>query len=196
MYRAAFGECRFDVLQKQMEKWESGEMEMQVKREHLDIMKLQEKMDRIVFDYIDTSNNYRKAMRELNQLYTQVISFYKDFIDERADEIPPSNTYWFLFIDCSAKLCFFLASAIYYASNELQDTPKTVEKLLETAALILPNIDQEDNEAFLTAIFELYKEIVVDETKTVRLRDGVLAQKGNVTQCLQQFKQFVQVENN
>lgn len=171
-------------------------MKMQVKREHLDIMELQEKMDRIVFDYIDTSNNYRKAMRDLNQLYTQVTSFYKDYMDEYTDEIPPSNTYWFLFIDCSAKLCYFLAASIYYASNELQETPETVEKLLETAARILPNIDQEDNEAFLTAIFDLYTEIVADDTKVVRLRDEVLVQKGNVTQCLQQFKQFVQVENN
>ena len=179
-----------------MEKWESGEMKMQVKREHLDIMELQEKMDRIVFDYIDTSNNYRKAMRDLNQLYTQVTSFYKDYMDEYTDEIPPSNTYWFLFIDCSAKLCYFLAASIYYASNELQETPQKVEQLLETAARCLPNLEQEENEEFLKAIFNLYAEIVADETQTVQLRDEVLEQNGNVTQCLKHFKQVAQLENN
>jgi len=40
-------------------------MEIQVIRDHLDIVKLQEKMNAIVFDYLDTSNNYTKAMRSL-----------------------------------------------------------------------------------------------------------------------------------
>lgn len=190
------GESRNGVLQKQMEKWESGKMEIQVKRDHLDIVKLQEEMDSVVFDYIDTSSNYKKAARELNQMHTQVTTFYKDFIAGRAGEIPPSNTYWFLFIDCSAKLCFFLATAIYYSSNELQETPIKVEKLLETAARTLPNINQEENEEFLTAVFALYTEVVADETKTVALREEVLAQKGTVTKCLQQLKQFVEVEIN
>ena len=171
-------------------------MKVQVKREHLDIMKLQDKMDRIVFDYIDTSNNYRKAISELNQLYTQVTAFYKEFTDGCADEMPPSNTYWFLFIDCSAKLCYFLASSIYYASNELQETPEKVAVLLETAARILPNHEQEENELFLKEIFNLYSEVVADESKTERLRNEVIAHKGNVTYCLEQFKQIVQVETN
>ena len=166
-------------------------MEIQVIREHLDIVKLQEKMNSIVFDYIDTSNNYKKAMRELDQLYTQVTAFYKDFIDGRAGEIPSTNTYWYLFIDCSAKLCYFLALSTYYASNELQKTPAKVEKLLETAARTLPNIEQEENEEFLTAVFALYTEIVEDAQKTVTLREEVLARKGSVQDCLQQFKQFV-----
>lgn len=177
-----------------METWESGEMEIQVIREHLDIVKLQEKVNGIVFDNMDTSNNYRKAMRDLNQIYTQVTTFYKDFIDGRDGEIPPANTYWYLFIDCSAKLCYFLATATYYASNELQKTPEKVEKLLEAAARTLPNIDQEENEEFLTAVLSLYTEIVGDESKMILLREEVLAQKGNVKHCLQQFKDFVDIE--
>lgn len=196
MYRTAIGEAGMAFCKNKWEKWESEEMEIQVKRDHLDIVKLQEKMDSIVFDYLDTSSNYRKATRELNQIYTQVTSFYKDFITGRAGEIPPSNTYWFLFIDCSAKLCFFLATAIYYSSNELQETPIKVEKLLEIAARSLPNIHQEENEEFLTAVFTLYTEVVGDETKTNTLREEVLAQKGAVTNCLQHFKQFVGFEIN
>ena len=177
-----------------MELWESGEMKVQVKREHLDIMKLQDKMDSIVFDYIDTSNNYKKAISELNQLYTQVTAFYKDYVDGCAEDMPPSNTYWFLFIDCSAKLSYFLASSIYYASNELQDTPEKVVTLLETAARILPNHEQEENEVFLTEILNLYAEVVADESKANRLRNEVIAHKGNVNHCLEQFKQIVQLE--
>lgn len=52
-------------------------MEIQVIRDHLDIVKLQEKMNAIVFDYLDTSNNYPKAMRGLNPLYSQVTTYYK-----------------------------------------------------------------------------------------------------------------------
>ncbi|KOS67916.1 hypothetical protein AEA09_04670 [Lysinibacillus contaminans] len=169
-------------------------MEIQVIRDHLDIVKLQDKMNSIVFDYIDTSNNYRKAMKELNQMYMQVTTFYKDYIDGRNGEIPSTNTYWYLFIDCSAKLCYFLATAIYYSSNELQKTPVKVEKLLETAARTLPNIEQEESEEFLTAILSLYAEIVGDDPKTTLLCEDVLTQKGNVKQCLQQFKQFVDIE--
>lgn len=178
------------------ETWESGEMEIQVIREHLDIVKLQEKMDNIVFDNIDTSNNYKKAMRELSQIYTQVTTFYKDFIDGHAGELPPKSTYWYLFIDCSAKLCYFLALATYYASNELQTTPLKVEKLLETAARTLPNIEKEENEEFLTAVFALYTEVVADEPKIVTLREEVRTRKGTVQDCLQQFKQFVDSEIN
>ncbi|MFJ7950046.1 hypothetical protein ACIQZG_00800 [Lysinibacillus sp. NPDC096418] len=169
-------------------------MEIQVIREHLDIVKLQEKVNSIVFDNIDTSDNYRKAMRDLNQIYTQVTTFYKDFIDGHDGEIPPANTYWYLFIDCSAKLCYFLATATYYASNELQKTPEKVEKLLEAAARTLPNIEQEENEEFLTAILSLHAEISDDEIKTTLLREEVLKQKGTVKQCLQYFKQFVYLE--
>ena len=171
-------------------------MEIQVIREHVDIVRLQEKMNSIVFDCIDTSNNYRKAMRDLNQIYTQVTTFYKDFIDGRDGELPPANTYWYLFIDCSAKLCYFLATATYYASNELQKTPEKIAKLLETAARILPNIEQEENEEFLTAVLSLHTEIIGDGSKTALLQEEVLAQKGNVKNCLQQFKDFVDIELN
>lgn len=182
------------TFRKQMRTSESGKMEIQVIRDHLDIVKLQEKMNNIVFDYLDTSNNYPKAMRELNPLYTQVTTFYKNYVDERAGEIPSANTYWHLFIDCCAKLCYFLAASTYYSSNALQKTPEKVEQLLTIAAFSLPSIEQEENEQLLLAIFTLYSEVVEDEEKTTSLRNVVLEQKGAVKQCLQQFKLFVDKE--
>ncbi|MGN4124346.1 hypothetical protein ACMGD3_04895 [Lysinibacillus sphaericus] len=169
-------------------------MEIQVIRDHLDIVKLQDKMNSIVFDYLDTSNNYTKAMRGLKPLYAQVTTFYKEHVDGLAGELPTANTYWHLFIDCSAKLCYFLAASTYYATNELQKTPDKVERLLAIAAYSLPSIEQEENEEFLTAIFALYHEVVGDDEKTTLLREGVLAQKGDVKQCLHQFKVFVEKE--
>ncbi|MGE7090976.1 hypothetical protein ACQKII_05840 [Lysinibacillus sp. NPDC048646] len=169
-------------------------MEIQVIRDHLDIVKLQDKMNSIVFDYLDTSNNYTKAMRELKPLYLQVITYYKEHVDGLAGEVPTANTYWHLFIDCSAKLSYFLAAATYYSTNELQKMPDKVERLLTIAAYSLPSIEQEENEGFLTAIFALYREVVGDDGKTTALREGVLAQKGAVKQCLQQFKLFVDKE--
>lgn len=173
---------------------ESGKMEIQVIRDHLDIVKLQQKMNDIVFDYLDTSNNYPKAMRGLNPLYTQVTTYYKEYLDNRAGELPSANTYWHLFIDCCAKLCYFLAVSTYYSSNELQKTPEKVEQLLTIAAYSLPSIDQEENEQLLSAIFALYSEVVKDEEKTVSLRNAVHEQKGAVKQCMQQFKLFVEHE--
>ena len=169
-------------------------MEIQVIRDHLDIVKLQEKMNSIVFDYLDTSNNYTKAMRSLTPLYTQVTTFYKEYLGARAGELPKANTYWHLFIDCSAKLCYFLAASIFYASNELQKTPEKVESLLTIAAYSLPSIEQEENEEFLTAIFALYGDVVEDHEKVSALRDDVLAQQGEAKQCLQRFKLFVEKE--
>lgn len=174
--------------------WESGKMEIQVIRDHLDIVKLQEKMDSIVFDYLDTSNNYMKAMRELKPLYTQVTTFFKEYVDGRAGELPSTNTYWHLFLDNSAKLCYFLAMAIYYSSNELQKTPEKVERLLEIAARSLPSIEQEENEEFLTAILSMYTEVIGDDAKSALLREDVLLQKGNTINCLEKFKQFVDEE--
>ena len=182
------------TFRKQMRTWESGKMEIQVIRDHLDIVKLQEKMDAIVFDYLDTSNNYPKAMRELNPLYIQVTTFYKEYVANRVGEIPDANTYWHLFIDCSAKLCYFLAASIYYSSNALQKTPEKVEQLLTIAAYSLPSIEQEENAQILSAIFALYSEVVNDDEKADSLKNTVLDQKGSVKQCLQHFNQFVDKE--
>lgn len=169
-------------------------MEIQVIRDHLDIVKLQEKMNAIVFDYLDTSNNYPKAMRELTPLYTQVTTYYKEYIDQRAGELPSANTYWHLFIDCCAKLCYFLAASTYYSSNALQKTPEKVECLLTIAAYSLPSIEQEENEQLLTDILALLAEVLEDEEKTTTIRDEVLSQKGDVKNCLKQFKLFVDQE--
>ena len=177
-----------------MRTWERGKMEIQVIREHLDIVKLQEKMNSIVFDYLDTSSHYTKAMRALTPLYTQATTFFKEYIESKAGELPKANTYWHLFIDCSAKLCYFLAASIYYSSNELQKTPEKVERLLAIAASSLPSIEQEENEEFLSAIFALYSDVVEDQDKVAALRENVLAQKGDAKQCLQQFKVFVEKE--
>ncbi|MEE3805797.1 hypothetical protein V2H29_02420 [Lysinibacillus fusiformis] len=169
-------------------------MEIQVIRDHLDIVKLQEKMNAIVFDYLDTSNNYPKAMRGLNPLYSQVTTYYKEYVDHRSGELPSANTYWHLFIDCCAKLCYFLAASTYYSSNALQKTPEKVERLLTIAAYSLPGIEQEENELLLTDIFALLKEVLEDEEKMTTIRNEVLAQKGDVKQCLEQFKAFVDEE--
>ncbi|MFJ7646260.1 hypothetical protein ACIQ1H_01855 [Lysinibacillus sp. NPDC097279] len=171
-------------------------MEIQVIREHLDIVKLQEKMNSTVFDYLDTSNNYTKAMRALTHLYTQATTFYKEYLVAKAGELPKANTYWHLFIDCSAKLCYFLAASTYYSSNELQKTPEKVGRLLTIAARSLPSIEQEENEELLAAIIALYGEVIKDDDKVAALREEVLAQKGDVKQCLQQFKWFVEKESN
>lgn len=169
-------------------------MEIQVIRDHLDIVKLQEKMNAIVFDYLDTSNNYPKAMRELNPLYIQVTTYYKEYINQRAGELPKANTYWHLFIDCCAKLCYFLAASTYYSSNALQETPEKVEHLLTIAAYSLPSIEQEENEQLLEDIMALLTEVLEDEEKATKIRNEVLSQKGEVKQCLQQFKLFVDQE--
>ncbi|CAM5439311.1 putative protein OS=Lysinibacillus sphaericus OX=1421 GN=LYSIN_00363 PE=4 SV=1 [Lysinibacillus sphaericus] len=54
-------------------------MEIQVIRDHLDIVKLQEKMNSIVFDYLDTSNNYTKAM-DLNAFIYTGYYVYKEYL--------------------------------------------------------------------------------------------------------------------
>lgn len=101
-----------------------------------------------------------------------------------------------MFIDCSAKLCYFLAASTFYSSNALQKTPDKIEKLLHIAATSLPSIDQEENEQLLTDIFALMSEVVEDKEKVTTLRNEVLVQKGDVKQCLQQFKLFVDHEMN
>lgn len=169
-------------------------MEIQVIRDHLDIVKLQEKMNAIVFDYLDTSNNYPKAMRELNPLYIQVTTYYKEYVNQRAGELPKANTYWHLFIDCCAKLCYFLGASTYYSSNALQKTPEKVEHLLKIATYSLPSIEQEENEQLLEDIIALLTEVLEDEEQATIIRNEVLSQKGEVKQCLQQFKLFVDQE--
>ncbi|MEG0261207.1 MAG: hypothetical protein RR651_15165, partial [Lysinibacillus sp.] len=71
-------------------------MGIQIIGDHLDIVALQEKMNGIVFDYMDTSNNHEKAVKELKPMFVQVTSFYKSYVDNREGELPTANTYWHL----------------------------------------------------------------------------------------------------
>ncbi len=69
------------------------------------LAQLQEKVDEIIFDYIDTSKNWGKAYKGLNNLFQQTVQFYEKYVDE--NNIPEANVYWTLFLDVVGRLIYF-----------------------------------------------------------------------------------------
>ena len=54
-------------------------MEVKVKGEYMDLLAMKEKMDVIVFDYIDTSHHWLRALKGLSTLLNQATKFYKSY---------------------------------------------------------------------------------------------------------------------
>ncbi|CAM5195404.1 Dimeric dUTPase (All-alpha-NTP-PPase superfamily) OS=Ureibacillus acetophenoni OX=614649 GN=SAMN05877842_102309 PE=4 SV=1 [Ureibacillus acetophenoni] len=152
--------------------------QIEVKNGLINVAQLQEKVDEIIFDYIDTSKNWAKAHKGLNNLYQQTVRFFVDYVDNQNGSIPKGNVYWTLFAEIVARITYFKT----LAERHLKDlqTDVDVENIIKgysAAANCLPNVKVIKEHDLLDEISESFEEI--------HLQDGV---KGN-------FKQSI-IENN
>lgn len=151
--------------------------QIEIKNNLLKVTQLQDKVDEIVFDYIDTSKNWGKAYKGLNNLFQQTVQFYGKYVNEHG--IPNTNVYWSLFLDVVGRLIYFKT----LAEKHLTDlkTDEDVENIIEgfvVAANCLSNVTENNEHNLLDEISESFEEI--------QLLDGV---KGK-------FKQAIVDKNN
>ncbi|MCM3720822.1 GTPase [Solibacillus isronensis] len=160
-------------------------MTIEMKNDLLNLPSLQLKMDRIVFENIDTKPNWSKAFEQLDELLHKVANNFNDYIARNNGELPSSNTYWILYMDITSKLLYFtgLAHANLIAKDDA-DACAHVIKLYELSASCIPNAHIESNEELLSEIEKSIHQLNEEEVK--------LTVADNVEQCIKAFKQFAE----
>lgn len=163
-------------------------MEIKLESKLLDIIDMKERMDVIVFDYMDTSNNWSKAYKELDHIFTQLCDFYKEYVSNRDGEIPSSfsnltaNTYWTLFANLTAGLAYFKALASYELQCEQgkEINCLEIEQLLLIAGYGNSIIEEEsENESadLVKEVLELYRKLPIQSEKIAEFEKTVNSNK-------------------
>lgn len=160
-------------------------MQIQVTNNMLNIGILQEKLDRIVFESIDTTQNWEKALTGLEQLHTQVVDYFREIGSRSEEVLPKTNTYWLLFLNSAAKVVYFYHVAKQHITTAIDETMK--QQLIANfiaASCILPNNLAEDNEELMNEIEKSIQQL--DPTVTLSRTANQL------TDCLKAFEKYTE----
>ena len=158
-------------------------MNLKFKLNELDIISMQEQVDEIVFNYIDTSVNYEQAYKQIAPKLDEAMQFVQRYLQANSLETPPSNTYWMLFAGLVSKLAYFKAYTMWKLQHGSQDE---MNRLFIASAYVLPNKETEANEEILEDIaaqYTVFQQQNGEET-LVDLHKQALAQKLTPTDCL------------
>lgn len=161
-------------------------MNSTVKVKELDIISIQEQVDEIIFNHIDTAANYQEAYKVFAQKLDEMLQFLQRYLQANKLDVPPSNTYWTLFAGLASKLMYFKAYTMWKLDH---GKVEEMNELFIASACVLPNKETEAAEEILEdisanyAAFQKEKEL----TPVINLHDDVLAKKLTTTQCLTQI---------
>ncbi len=165
--------------------------QIEVKKGLINVAQLQGKVDELIFDYIDTSKNYGKAFKGLNNLFQQTVKFYVSYINEHKGSIPEGNVYWTLFADVTARLIYFKCISEKQLTN-LQ-TDEDVENTLEgylVAANCLPNTGSITERFLLDEISESYEEIILLDGVKGRFKQSIIEKNNSIRNNLTHLYQY------
>ncbi|KGR74984.1 hypothetical protein [Ureibacillus manganicus] len=157
--------------------------QLEIKNDLLNVAQLQEKVDEIIFDYIDTSQNWGKAFKGLNNLFQQTLQFFVKYVDENG--IPNANVYWSLYLDVVGRLVYFKT----LAERNLSDlkTDEDVDNFIEgfeVAANCLPHENLNDEHELLDEICESYEGIQLFEGERGKFKKSILEKNTSMTGSL------------
>ena len=149
----------------------------------LNLADLQQKMEEIVFDYIDSKPNWEKAYMLLDEMLEQTTRYFVDQVQDKG-ELPQPSVYWTLFTELNAKLIYFTTLALKNREKKSSGiTNEVLANRFETAAECLVNIHTEENEEFVKEIQATFEE-VSDRT------DFKGGQDRDTVQCIKAFYEF------
>lgn len=157
--------------------------QLEIKNNLLNVTQLQEKADQIVFDYIDTSQNWGKAYKGLNNLFQQTILFYDKYVNTNG--IPKANVYWSLFLDVVGRLIYFKTLAERHVTD-LQ-TDEDVENIIEgyvVAANCLSNVNVNNEHELLDEICESFEEIRFLDGEKGKFKQSIVKKDGKLEDSL------------
>ena len=99
-------------------------MNIQVKNNILNLAELQEKLNRVVFDYVDTTQKWEKAQENLQHLQLQLVEYFEQYISRNDGALPSGNPYWVLFLDLASRLVYFNNLVKQNVVPELDETTR------------------------------------------------------------------------
>ena len=126
---------------------------IELKNDLLNLPQLQLQVDTIVFDSIDSTQNWSKAYAQLEDLLQKVVHNFNGYVARNEGVLPKASTYWILYMDIAAKLVYFTGLAKFHLIDAGdQEASAQIYELFKTSAGCLPNASLEENEEFLSEI--------------------------------------------
>lgn len=160
-------------------------MNIEVKNNILNLVELQEKLSRVVFDYVDTTQNWEKAQEHLQHLQSQMVVYFEQYISRNDDSLPSGNPYWVLFLDLASRLVYFNSLVKQNVVSDLDEaTRNEVANAYEVAAKIFPYKQSEESDEFLMEIEKSLQQI----TDSTRLVDK---SSYSLSKCIENFYDYI-----
>ena len=160
-------------------------MNIQVKNNILNLAELQEKLNRVVFDYVDTTQKWEKAQENLKQLQSQMVVYFKQYIERNEGALPSGNPYWVLFLDLASRLIYFNNLVKQNLMSDLdQVTKNEIANAYEISAKIYPYKQSEESDEFLEEVEKSLQQI----TDSARLVDK---SSHPLSRCIESFHEYI-----
>lgn len=149
----------------------------------LNLAQLHEKMNETVFNYIDSSQHWDKAYKELENLVHQVVEYFNNWVDIEG-RLPKIGTYWTLFMDIVSQLLYFYGLAWQQLMADQDEVEKDkIVNIYTVAANCMPNVKSEEGQAFLEEITKSYEQL--------NSGNGTLSMSSKtVSNCITTFSEF------
>lgn len=158
----------------------------QISQNYLNIVQLQEELDGILFNYIDTLQKWEKAFEELKRLLEEITTYFKNYVESKNGQLPENEMYWSLFMDIVSKIIYFKTVAYLNLVKDLDEEQKTlIKNAFHDAANCLPNV-QGRNKEFLQEIGQTYHQLFDDE----EFERIYLEKNKSLKECLEFFKGY------
>lgn len=154
----------------------------------LNLLSLKEGMDEIIFNYIDTSQNWEKAYSSIGELLDDAVEYFNRFVINNNGKHPQENTYWVVFMDLISKLIYFHTLSFYRLN---QNANKEIKDLLTIAANCIPDVQKIVNAQFLNEIGRIYEEIELIEGKEGGFEQLILKQNNRAKDCFEAFSTYI-----
>ena len=151
----------------------------------LNLVELQEKLNRVVFDYVDTTQKWEKAHEDLQHLQSQIIEHFDQYVRHNDGALPKGNSYWVLFLDLASRLVYFNNLVKQNIDGDLNEiTRNEVAAAYEMAAKILPYKKSEESD-------ELLEEIEKSLQQVTNSNRSIDKSSYPVGQCMEHFQQYI-----
>lgn len=148
----------------------------------LNIATLQQKMETVVFDYIDSTQNWPIAYKKLNELFTQTVNYFNQYVATHDGQLPKVNTYWSLYLSIASQLIYFTALAKLNAEVvQGEQLKEDVAKAYKVALNCLPNRTSEESEQFLEEVVKSYAALT---------GETIAVEPCKAEQCMETFSVF------
>jgi len=160
---------------------------IQVTNGILNLFQLQEELDGILFNYIDTSQKWDKAYEELKELLDELTAYFKNYLQEHDGRLPDNEMYWSLFIDNVSRILYFKTVAYMNLQKDMTEEQKElIKSALHDAAGCLPHV-QGRNFEFLQEISQTY-DLLFNEN--AHFEKYYFDKNNGLADCLENFKAY------